>query len=71
MSEFIKAMKTKYPNLDIEKAIEIYENQISEIIPFPGKEVDSIGIKTDLAKNVFIKSMDEYIKRKKNNHLNK
>jgi hypothetical protein len=68
MSEFKNKMKEKYPSINVEEAIKIFDENIAKIKENPiQKEVNPdvvLPLDCDLNKNIFLRSMFEYIEFK-------
>ena len=57
-NKFIIMLKTKYPNMDIDKLICIFDNKINEV-----NAVDlNFPLDCDLNKHIFVSIIDEYLK---------
>lgn len=70
MSEFKTAMKERYPSINVEEAIRIFDDNIEKIKSNPKqKEVNPdvvLPLGCDLNKNIFLRCMFEYLEFKQN-----
>ena len=70
MSDFKTAMQARYPSINVEEAIKIFDNNISLVQSNPAqKEANPdivLPLGCDLNKNIFLRSMLEYLEFKQN-----